>query len=78
MTYAKLLEMAGSFQPRLIEHEVAELYSGGEAMFCDLRKLGLEPVKKRSTTLVYDRNDIDAFIDKAKEKGIWKQKTKKH
>jgi hypothetical protein len=77
MTYAKLLKMAGAFQPRLFEHEIAELYSGGEAMLNDLRKMGLEPVKQRSTSLVYDRVDIDTFIDRAKQEGIWRQKSKK-
>lgn len=67
MTFAKLLKMA-ALQPRLLANEDAELYVAGGTNLNELRKLGLKPAKERRGSICYDRNDLDQYIDIAKEK----------
>ncbi|MBX7157200.1 MAG: hypothetical protein K1X66_02270 [Verrucomicrobiae bacterium] len=67
MTLAKLLKVA-ALGPRLLANEDAELYVAGGTNLKELCKMGLKPAKERRGYICYDKNDLDEYIDIAKEK----------
>lgn len=71
-TYAKFLKMA-ALQPRLLANEDAELYVAGGTNLKELRQLGLKPAKERRGSICWDKNDLDKYVDIAKET-IWMSK----
>ncbi len=59
-----------SFQPRLLRLPHAEQYVGGEANLKRLREVGwIKPLVAHKSNTTFDRNDLDAAVDRAKLEG---------